>query len=286
VAHIKKKAKGRAEAKETGAFRRKEKQEREEAERIAQAHVIHNHWEQAYPILVLGKNHDAVKRFWTHKFGEGAGQYTIAEERDVERDRALEQIQRGKEPEQPRYSTVRPPLLIFTPEQKFQWNEKLAGVTYTVAIAAGRLSLQKGTTDRAMIHLGKASGFGLQIDPLSVSISTSFMALKAQGDAYISGMIQKFKDGPPRALLTAVVPTDKKDQDAGLRILHLWCDLLSGYGVEWWVAHNMTPEESKLLQALVDSGKAELLDKERNDWQLKCTGVKANCRRRRLRRHR
>jgi hypothetical protein len=255
VAHIQKKAKARVEAKSTAASRRKEKEARHEARKVANEFIIHRQWDKAFPILIQGKNHDAVKKFWTK---------AVKEELDVEQDKALEQILRGKEPQRPLYSTDQPPLFIFSPDFEVHWNERVGDVSYTVA-------LTNRDKEAAVVHLGKSGGMGLRLDPTRMAITSS--GLQTVGDAYAAGIIRKGegkRKGKPWAILTAISAEGK---DPGIRILFLWCDLLMGYGADLWVAQHVTNEEASLLQELAKLGKVKILDKNwnrRGHWQLRC----------------
>ena len=155
-------------------------------------------------------------------------------------------------------SADRPPLLPMLRRISYSWIERVGDVAYSV-----RIESRGG--GRAALHIGKAAGYGMQVDPITHWIKARIG--HDEGDAYISGQIA-YKDGRVEARL--YMAEARVTGLGGIRAGSLWCRMMRGYGVRAFVAERLLPEGEKFLELLARRGSVEILRRAGGDALVAC----------------
>jgi hypothetical protein len=144
-----------------------------------------------------------------------------------------------------------------------EWNQPHEGVVYTVTIEKA-----ESRDNVAIIEIGATGDLGQRIDPVTMSARMDVHGMNREGDAYLSGYIQRTDDGALGVLFFIISKT--KQRGAGSRILDLWCDLMEAYGSAKWVAEAVGDEGLAFLERKVESGRLESLGGRGKNYLFRC----------------
>lgn len=152
----------------------------------------------------------------------------------------------------------------------YAWEESEGGVAYTVRV-------QPESEGSARISIGSSGGM-LDVDPASMRVEASVVALRAKGDGYISGrVIDSSPEARDRRMLAPMgvlfmITAQEKRKGAGARLLSIWCDLMAGYGVNAFEGQAVGSEGAEFLRAMERRGKIDVLKIVGSSWALRCRG--------------
>jgi len=146
-----------------------------------------------------------------------------------------------------------------------EWVQPQDGVTYTVTIENAR-----SRPNTAVIEIGATGGIGQRVDPITHGTRMDVHGMDREGDAYLSGYIQRTDEGALGVLFFLV--SKEKQRGAGSRILDLWCDLMESYGSASWIAQAVGDEGLAFLERKVATGRLEALRTRGHDHLFRCRG--------------
>lgn len=146
-----------------------------------------------------------------------------------------------------------------------EWVQPQEGVPYTITIEKAR-----GRPNTAIIEIGATGGIGQRIDPITHGTRMDVHGMDREGDAYLSGYIQRTDEGALGVMFFLI--SKEKQRGAGSRILDLWCDLMESYGSASWIAQAVGDEGLAFLGRKVASGRLEELRSRGHDHVFRCRG--------------
>jgi hypothetical protein len=164
-------------------------------------------------------------------------------------------------------STEDPPFAAFFDKRcVYEWNEDVQGVPYTFFV-------KQKEVDLCEVHVGRPTESGMtgRIDPMTHMESWAGPTVGAKGDGYISGLVQRKIGQAPTGVLFFISAHEKK-KGSGTRMLDAWCSLMSGWGVDRWIAQAVGEEGEAFITARVRAGRLVLHGRRGHDLVLSCVG--------------
>jgi hypothetical protein len=146
-------------------------------------------------------------------------------------------------------SIDQPPVLPLKTRARYLWKEEQDGVVYSVFV--------EGTGGMgAKVILGTAPGNLISVDPLTHQPMQPTHG--AVGDGYLGGVVEFGEDGTIHARLFLIM-AQTPGSGAGTRLLALWCRMLTGYGVQHWLAEAVGEGGAAFLAAMERRGRLRIL---------------------------
>lgn len=169
---------------------------------------------------------------------------------------ALGRLERGEELDDGTIVSVdNPPwgALVRT-HLSYVWTAVADGVEYTVRFKP----VERGVVD---VSIGKSSEHGgFTVSAVSQRMKLDFDASNDVGDGLLSGAVYRSKKGEVFAKVF-LISAHQRRSGAGTRLLSIWCQLMTGFGIEAWKAEAVGDEGLGAMEAWARKGKIAILGK-------------------------
>jgi hypothetical protein len=154
-------------------------------------------------------------------------------------------------------SASRPPLIPLFGPFRYAWVERMGDAEYSVR-------LERAEPGVMSVVIGTEGGF--HADP--VTHGMRYDHADARGDGQVTGQVQVHEGKLQAALF--MLSTTKKTPLSAMRLGHLWCRLMAGWGIRRWLAQAVGEEGEAFVRAAAKRGSLKVLGARGRDMLVEC----------------